>query len=241
MKARVTEIAADVYRISAFNPDYGIQFNQFLVKDEAPFLMHTGLKKMFPIALEAVASVISPAKLRWIGYSHFEPDECGALNEWLQAAPQAQALASFVGTKVMLSDFAERPARPLADNETIDIGSKRLRFLSTPHVPHGWDSGLFFEESGGTLFCSDLFFHPGDPEPLTESDIVGRAKNTILHTLSGPMSNDLPYTQHTDPTIRRLADLKPRTLALMHGSSFQGDCQQALSELATVLKENLSN
>src|SRR5687768_16942289 len=176
MQSTVTEIAPDIYRLSTFHPEYGMQFNQFLIKDDEPFLMHTGFKKMFPITHEGVASVIDPSRLRWIGFSHFESDECGALNEWLAVAPHAQAICSFVGTEVSVNDFADRPACALSDGEVLEIGQHRLQFLATPHVPHGWDAGLFFDETERTLFCSDLFFHPGDPEPLTETDVVERAR-----------------------------------------------------------------
>ena len=240
MESKVTEIARDVYRISTFHPEIGIQFNQFLIKDGEPFIMHTGLKKMFPITRDAVASVIDPAKLRWIGFSHFEQDECGALNEWLSVAPNAQAVCSFVGAMVSVDDFADRPARALADNEVFSIGSHRLKFLATPHFPHGWDAGLFFEESDRTLLCSDLFFHPGDPEPLTETDVVGRAEASIIEGMKGPLAHDMPYTPYTDSTLRRLADLEPRTLALMHGTSFRGDGRTAILDLADVIKEKLS-
>jgi len=223
MQSNVTEIAPDVFRISTFHPDYGIQFNQFVIRDDEPFMMHTGLRKMFSTTLEALASVVEPSKLRWIGFSHFESDECGALNEWLRIAPRAQAVCSFVGAMVMVNDFADRPARSLNDGEVLEIGRHRLQFLSTPHVPHCWDAGLFFEETDRTLLCSDLFFHPGDPEPLTESDVVGRAREAIIESLSGPFANDMPYTPYTETTLRRLATLAPRTLALMHGSSFRGD------------------
>jgi flavorubredoxin len=241
MKSTITEIAPDFYRISTFHPDIGIQFNQFLIKDDDPFLMHTGLKKMFPITLEALASLIEPAALRWIGFSHFESDECGALNELLHVAPQAQAVCSFVGAMVMVNDFADRPARPLKDGEVLQIGRHRLRFLSTPHVPHCWDAGLFFEETNQTLLCSDLFFHPGDPEPLIESAVVDRAREAIIRNGSGPMANDMPYTPYTDKTLHRLADLEPQTLALMHGSAFRGDGRGAISSLAAVIKEQLGN
>ena len=240
MESKVTEIARDVYRISTFNPDFGIQFNQFLIKDDEPFIMHTGLKKMFPITLEAVATVIDPAKLRWIGWSHFESDECGALNEWLSIAPNAQAVCSFVGAMVTVNDFADRPARALADNEVFEIGSHCLKFLATPHFPHGWDAGLFFEESDKTLLCSDLFFHPGDPEPFTEADLVGRASTSITEGMAGPLAHDMPYTPYTDENFRRLADLYPSTLALMHGSSFRGDGRRAILDLAGVIKDKLS-
>lgn len=239
MESIVTEIAPEIYRISTFHPEFGIQFNQFLVKDEEPFLIHTGMKKMFSTTLEAVSKVINPAKLRWIGFSHFESDECGALNEWLKIAPEAQAVCSFVGAVVMVNDFADRPARPLADGEVLQTGRHRLQFLSTPHVPHCWDAGLFFDEVNRTLLCSDLFFHPGEPEPVTESDIVTRARESILQSLSGPMAKDMPYTPDTDATLRRLAALKPRTLALMHGSTFRGDGGKAITDLAGIIKETL--
>src|SRR6516165_212585 len=155
MSARVTEIGPDLYRISTYAESYGIQFNQFLILDDEPFLMHTGFKAMFAATRDAVAKVLDPARLRWIGFSHFESDECGALNEWLAAAPVAQAVCSVVGTMVNLADFAARPARALADGEVLPTGRRRLRFLATPHVPHGWDAGLFFEESERTLLCSD--------------------------------------------------------------------------------------
>jgi flavorubredoxin len=239
MQSTVTEIAPEIYRISTFHPEFGIQFNQFLIKDDEPFLMHTGLKKMFATTFEAVASVCDPAKLRWVGFSHFESDECGALNEWLKVAPLAQAVCSVVGAVVMVNDFADRPARPLADGEVLHTGRHRLQFLSTPHVPHCWDAGLFFEEVDRTLLCSDLFFHPGNPEPLTESDLLARARESIVQNLSGPLAKDMPYAPYTDATLRRLAALKPRTLALMHGSAFQGDGAGAVLGLAEILRENL--
>ena len=235
----ITEIAPDVYRISTFIPDFKIQMNQYLVKDDEPFLMHTAFRTMFPLTREALAKVIDPSTLRWIGYSHFEPDECGALNSYLGIAPRAEALASFVGANVMLKDFADRPARVLADGEVIDTGKHKLRFLSTPHVPHCWDAGLFFDETTRTLLCSDMFFHPGDPEPLTESSVVEPAKDAMAGSLSGPMANDVPYTPYTDSTLQKLADLKPSVLALMHGSAYRGDGAKALRDLAGVWKELL--
>ena len=240
MESNIMEIAPDIYRISTFHPDFGIQFNQFLIKDDEPFIMHTGMKKMFPVTREAVASLIEPARLRWIGFSHFESDECGALNEWLNIAPNAQAVCSIVGAMVTVNDFADRPARALADNEVFAIGSHRLKFLATPHLPHGWDAGLFFEERDKTLLCSDLFFHPGDPEPMTESDVVGRASTSITEGIAGPLAKDMPYTPYTDATLRRLAELEPRTLALMHGTSFRGDGRRAILDLAGVIQEKLA-
>ena len=232
MTPNVTEIAPDTFRISAFAPDYGIQFNQFLVRDDEPFLMHTGLKRMFETTLAGVRSLIDPATLRWIGYSHFEPDECGALNEWMAVAPRAQALTSIVGSMVMLQDFADRPGRGLGDGEVVSLGRHRLRFLATPHVPHGWDAGFFFDETERTLFCSDLCFQPGDPEPLIEAGIVERAREAMAFGQTTPLANDMPYTATTDATLRRLAALEPKTLAVMHGSAYRGDGGAALRGVA---------
>jgi len=236
----VTEIAADVYRISTFNPEYRMQFNQFLVLDDEPFLMHTGLKRMLPATLEAVESVTDATSLRWIGFSHFEADECGALNEWLDTAPQAQAVCSTVGALVSVGDFADRAPRPLADGEVLRTGRHRLRFLATPHVPHGWDAGMFFDETERVLFCTDLFFQPGDPAPLTASDLVGGVRESIRANLTGPLAHDMPYTPHTDGTLRRLAALEPQVLAAMHGSSFRGDGRRAVLDLAGVVRELLA-
>jgi flavorubredoxin len=238
MTSRVTEIAADLYRISTFHNDYGLQFSQFLVKDEEPFLMHTGYRRMFDTTLEGVRSIIDPARVRWIGFSHFEADECGALNEWLRVAPRAQAVCSMVGAMVSLSDYADRAPRGLEDEEVLTTGRRRFRFLATPHVPHSWDAGLFFEETEQTLLCSDLFFQPGDPAALTV-DVVTPARESIRASLAGPLARDMPYTPYTDSTFERLAALNPKVLATMHGSSFRGDGARALRDLAAVVREFL--
>ena len=237
MSTTVTEVAPDVFRICTFMPDFGIQFMQFLVRDDEPFLMHTGFRRTFPDVRAAVATVLDPARLRWIGFSHFESDECGALNDWLAVAPQATAICSIVAARVSVADFALRPPRALADDERLSLGRRRLRFLQTQHVPHSWDAGLFFEETDATLFCSDLFFHPGDPVARTQADVVGPARAAILDNLTGPMSQDTPYTPHTDATYARLAALRPRTLALMHGSTHEGDGASALRALGGVIRD----
>jgi flavorubredoxin len=239
MKTQITEIASETYRISLFLPEKGMQVNQYLIRDEQPFLMHAGYRKTFSASLEGVSTVLEPAKLRWIGFSHFEPDECGAMNDWLRVAPQAQAACSIVGARVMMGDFADRPAKGLADEEVLELGRHRLRFLSTPHVPHGWDSGFFFDETEKSLFCSDLFFHPGDPAAMTEADVVTPARDAIVARSSGPMAHDMPYTKQTEASLARLAALRPRMLGLMHGSTFSGDGEKALHELTGVIRETL--
>ena len=239
MKSKVCEVAPDIYRLSTFYPEKGIQINQYLIKDDEPFLMHAGLRKTFRISLQAVSSVIDTSKLRWIGFSHFEPDECGAMNDWFTVAPHAQPACGIVGARVMMGDFADRPAKALEDNEVLKIGRHRLRYLSTPHVPHGWDAGLFFDEAEQTLLCSDLFFHPGDVPPTTESDILGPAQQAVRASLSGPMAHDMPYTPRTESTLRRLAALRPQSLGLMHGSAFNGDGEKALLDLALIIKRTL--
>lgn len=239
MRTRVDEIAPDIFRISTFNPDFGIQFNQFLVRDEQPFLMHTGMRRMFAATLGGVRQVIDPGRLGWIGFSHFEPDECGALNDWLALAPAAQAVSGVVGCAVMLNDFADRPPRALAHGELLPLGTHRLRYLATPHLPHGWDAGFFFEETTRTLFCSDLVFQPGDPEPLTRADPIPEVRAAIVAGQAGPLAHDIPYTHHTDAALRSLAALAPDTLAIMHGASYQGNGAKVLRDLADVLRETI--
>lgn len=237
---QITEVAPDLYRISTYLPAFKLQFNQFLVRDEEPLLFHTGLKKLFPSVRDAVATLIEPAKLRWIGFSHFEADECGALGEWQALAPHSQAVCGLVAKFVSVDDMAaRRPARGMADNELFSTGKYRFRFLQTPHVPHCWEAGLLFEETQGTLLCSDLFLQPGDVEPQTTSDVVGRFQEGLIRDQQGPFANAYPYTPQTEVVLRRLAALRPKTLATMHGSTFVGDGEQAIFDLAQVMKEIL--
>jgi flavorubredoxin len=235
----VTEIAPDVYRISHYVPEIDLQFNQFLVKDDEPLLFHTGMKAMFPLVRDAVASVIDPSDIRWIGFSHFEADECGSLNEWLQKATAAQPVCSLVGALVSVNDFAIRPARGMTDGEVLSTGKYRYRFVQTPHLPHCWEAGLLFEETNGTLLSSDLFHQGGDVEPVIESDVIGRVRKTLVDYQAGPMANYMPYTKHTDGILRKLADLKPRTIAPMHGSAYAGNGERAIRDLAIVMREVL--
>jgi len=237
---QINEIAPDMYRISTFIPEINLQFNQFLVRDEQPLLYHTGMKGLFPIVRDAVATLIDPATIRWIGFSHFEADECGALTEWQTLAPEATAVCSFVGKMVSVDDVvARRPAQALADGEVVSTGKYRFRLLHTPHVPHCWEATHLFEEANGTLLCSDLLHQNGDVEPSTSADVVGRFRQTLVDYQQGPLANYMPYTPYTDSTLQRLAALKPRTLAAMHGSTFVGDGAKALTDVAQVLKEIL--
>jgi flavorubredoxin len=231
METRVDEIAHGIYRLSTFVPDIappaGFTFNQFLVLGDEPMMFHTGLRKMFPLNRDALARIIPPEKLRWISYGHFEADECGAMNEWLGVAPNATPAHGQTGSMVSLNDFADRPPRVLADGEVIDLGGgKRVRFIDTPHTPHGWDAGVLFEESTRTLLCGDLFTQVGDGKPLTDGDIVGpaiAAEDMFKYSALAPGMG---------ATIRGLVRLAPKTLALMHGPSFQGDGAAALRALA---------
>ena len=231
METKISEIADGIYRLSTFVPDIappaGFVFNQFLVLGDEPLMFHTGLRKMFQLNLDAVSRIIRPEKLRWITYGHFEADECGAMNEWLEVAPQAQAAHGATGCLVSLNDFADRTPRILAHGDTIDLGGgKRVRFIDTPHTPHGWDAGVLFEESTRTLMCGDLFTQLGDGPALTDKDVVGPAMQ----------GEDLFQYSALNPgmakTIRGLAKFAPKTLALMHGPSFSGDGAAALRALA---------
>jgi flavorubredoxin len=235
----VTEIAADCYRISTYIPEIDLQFNQFLIKDEEPLLFHTGMRVLFPAVREAVATVIDPSTIRWISFSHFEADECGSLNEWLQIAPDAEPVCSTVGALVSVNDFALRPAKGMNDGEVLTTGQHRFRFAQTPHVPHCWEAGMLFEETKGTFFCSDLFHQMGDVEPLTESDVIDRARKTLIAYQAGPFANYMPYTKHTDGILQNLAALNPRTIAPMHGSAFSGDGGKAIRDLAGVMHDVL--
>lgn len=238
-KTRITKIAPDHYVISIYVREFNLRFNHFLIKDEEPLLFHAGMKQMFPLIRDAVARIIDPATLRWISFSHFEADECGALNEWLAIAPQAAPVCGLVGAAVSVNDFSMRPARVLAHDEILKIGRYHLRFRRTPHVPHNWEASLLFEEVTRTLLCSDLFTHEGDVEPVTESDVVDRAKSSLLEGQKGPFANAYPYTPFTEPILQGLADLRPARLALMHGSAFVGDGARALLDLAKVMREVL--
>ena len=238
---QITEIAPDIFRISTFVPEGNLQFNQFLVRDEQPLLFHTGMKGLFPVVRDAVATLLSATSIRWIGFSHFEADECGALAEWQTLAPAATAVCSLVGKVVSVDDVvARRPAQPMTDGEQLCTGKYRFRFLQTPHVPHCWEASMLFEETQSTLLCSDLFHQNGDVEPSTSADVVGRFKQMLVEYQQGPFANYMPYTPYTEPTLQRLAALKPRTLAAMHGSTFVGDGAQALTDLAQVMKEVLA-
>lgn len=231
METTITEIADGIYRLSTFVPQIappaGFTFNQFLVVGDEPLIFHTGLKTMFELTLGAVSRIVQPKDIRWISFGHFESDECGALNHWLTVAPQATAMQGQICCDVSLNDFASRAPRTLADGEVVELGrGKRVRFIDTPHTPHGWDAGVLYEESTRTLLCGDLFTQLGNDHTLTEGDIVGpaiAAEELFKYSSLNPAMGT---------TIRGLADLAPRTLALMHGPSFSGDGKAALHALA---------
>ncbi|HSD11286.1 MAG TPA: MBL fold metallo-hydrolase [Candidatus Binatia bacterium] len=233
----VDEVAPDVFRIATYVPEADLQFGQFLVRDDEPLLFETGMKALFPAVRDAVAKVLDPSTIRWVSFSHFEADECGSLNEWLTVAPRAQAACSLVGAIVSVNDFAIRPARSLADGEEFSTGKRRFRFLHTPHVPHCWEAGMLFEETDGTLFCSDLLQQNGERPPVGGTELVGLSRESMRNYQKGPFANIVPYTPHTDHAFRRLMALQPKTLATMHGSVLRGDGAQALGELATIVKE----
>jgi flavorubredoxin len=229
METKTDEIADGIFRLSTFVPEVtpdGFTFNQFLIRAEEPLLFHTGLRNMFPLVSEAVSKILPIESLRWITFGHVEADECGSMNQWLAAAPRSEVAHGVIGVDVSLNDLADRPPRALQDGEVIDIGGKRVRHIDTPHVPHGWEARVLCEETTRTLLCGDLFTHTGNGPALTTNDIVGPAK------AAEALFKASCLTPATGATIRRLADLEPKTLALMHGSSFNGDAARALRELA---------
>lgn len=233
------EIAKDVFRIAVFVPEINLEFSHFLIRDEEPLLFHAGLRGMFPIVREQVSRLIDISKIRHIGFSHFESDECGALNSWLELAPAAQPVCGLVGAIVSVNDFSIRPARVLSKDDLLSTGQHRFRFIPTPHIPHGWDAGVLFEETEKTLFCSDLFHQWGHREPTTADSIIERCKDALLQAEAGPFANYIPYTRHTGRVLESLAEYNPRTLAAMHGSTYHGDGAQAIRNLAVVMREVL--
>lgn len=230
---RVDEVAAGIYRISTpldVIPG-GFTFNSYLVVDDEPLLFHAGYRKMFPLTLEAIRSVMPAEKLRWIGGSHFEGDEFGATNDLLGVAPEATPFGAEIGVLTSLNDFAIREARGFADGEEFSIGSRKLTWLYTPHVPHGWDCGVLFDQSTKTLLCGDLFTQPGgNTPPVTESEVL---------TASEGMRGMMDYYAHATSTsaiLERLASLRPATLACQHGSAYRGDGAALLRELSATLE-----
>jgi flavorubredoxin len=232
--AVTTEIAPNIYRISIFAPKGNVQFNHFLVKDNEPLLFHTVLRRMHTEIREAVSKLINLSELRHIGFSHFESDECGSLNEWLAAAPKADVICSQVGARVNVNDFIGRESHALTDFCDRDVP---LSLLPDSLSAHGWDAGVLFEETQRTLFCSDLFHQVGDVEPLTSADVVGRSHQALKEYQAGILAEYMPYTALTAPNLKKLADQKPKTLAIMYGSSFIGGCARALGDLNVVLRE----
>jgi len=225
----VTEIADGIYRISTLVPEIGptgFTFNQFLVDAEEPLLYHTGHRTMFPLVSEAIATVMPVERLRWILFGHFEADECGAMNQFLAAAPNAQVAHGALGCMVSIDDQADRAPRPLGPDEVIDLGGKRVRNLDTPHVPHGWDAHSIIEETTNTLFCGDLMTQVGQGPAVTGDDLLGAAAQ------AEDMFQSTCLTPQTGRSIRALADLAPARLAIMHGSSFEGDSAAVLRALA---------
>jgi flavorubredoxin len=234
MQPTVDEIADGIYRISTWVPDVspdGFTFNQFLVTGEEHLLFHAGPRGMFPLVAEAVATVVPVDALRWVSFGHVESDECGAVNMWLAAAPRSEVAYGALGCAISLDDLCDRPPRALEEGEVIDLGTRRLRQISTPHVPHGWEAQVLYEEVTGTLLCGDLFTQVGRAAPLTTGDVVGPAlaAEGAFHATS--------LAPHTGQLVRALGDLAPSTLAIMHGPSFSGDGRAALHALADGLEE----
>jgi flavorubredoxin len=225
----INEIADGIYRINTpvELPGGAFSFNQYLIVDDKPMLFHTGPRRMFPLVREAIAAKLGPERLRYIGLSHFEADECGSLNEFLAMAPDAVPVCSRVAAMVSVNDVADRPAQALADGETLSLGSHVLRWFDTPHLPHAWECGFLFDDSTRTLLCGDLFTQGGTGEtPLVESDILGPSE-----AFRGAMDY-YSHCPNTGEMLERLADASPTTLACMHGSAWRGDGAALLRALA---------
>lgn len=233
---RIDEIAAGIYRICVpVNAiPGGFTFNHYLIVDDEPLLFHAGKRSLFTLVRGAISAVMPVDRLRHISFSHYEADECGALNQFLGVAPAAAPLCGGLAARVSINDIADRPARALEDDEVVPLGRHSVRWLSTPHFPHGWEAGLLMEETTATLFCSDLFTQGGaDHAPLTEADILGPSealrKRLDFYT----------YAPNTQAMIDKLAATAPKTMACMHGSAWRGDGAGLLRELGKRLNERL--
>jgi flavorubredoxin len=227
----VDEIADGIFRISTPVPPEmvpgGFSFNQYLIADDKPMLYHTGPRKLFPAVSAAIERVMPLSSLAYVGFSHVEADECGSLNELLSAAPDAVPICSQVAAMVSINDIASRPAKAMADGEVVDLGRHRVRWLATPHLPHGWECAMAFEETTRTLLCGDLFTQPGHQHaPVIETDILESSEAFRLQ---------MDYFAHSPDTrqqLTRLSDLQPTTLACMHGSAWRGNGASLLLKLA---------
>jgi len=229
----VNEIAEGIYRINTpidFPNGQGFSFNQYLVLDDEPLLFHTGPRRLFGTVSEAIGSVMPIERLRYVGLSHTEADECGSMNLLLAAAPTAVPLCSAIAAMVSLTDLADRPPRAMNDGEKLSLGRHMVQWFDTPHVPHGWDCGLLMDTSTGTFFCGDLLTQPGHGEQaLTEGDILGPSE-----AFRQPMDY-YAHAPNTVATLARLSDQEPRTLACMHGSAWRGDGGTLLRHLAEAI------
>ena len=230
----INEIAEGIYRINTPVTIPGgpgqFNFNQYLIADEAPLLFHAGPRRLFPLVSEAVGRVMPVEQLRYIGVSHFEADECGALNDWLASAQKAETLCSQIAAMVSLSDVADRAPRAMADGEVLNLGKHEVHWLDTPHMPHGWDCGLMMEGSTRTLLCGDLFTQGGAGEnPIVETDILEPSED-----FRAPMDY-YAHAPNTKAILERLAKERPTTLACMHGSAWRGDGAALLLSLAKIL------
>jgi flavorubredoxin len=234
----VDEIADGIFRINTpveIPGAGGFSFNQYLIRDDEPLLFHSGPRKLFPLVRAAVATVMPVERLRYVGLSHFEADECGALNEFLAVAPRAEPLCSRIAAMVSVNDCADRPARAMADGEVVSLGRHRVRWIDTPHLPHGWECGYLFEESTATLLCGDLFTQGGARTPaLTEADIL--APSEAFRT---PLDY-YAHARNSRALFERLAATRPATLACMHGSAWRGDGAALIRALADTVEARSS-
>lgn len=235
METRVTEVADGIHQLSTF-VGAPVGFNQYLITADEPLLFHTGMRQMFPLVSAAVSKVLPAETLRWVSFGHVEADESGSMNDWLAIAPSATVAQGEIGCMVSISDLADRPPRPLANGEKVDLGGHIVQWFDTPHVPHAWEAGVLYDESTRTLFCGDLFTRFGDYVASTTDDIVGPAVQA---------EDDAPGSLSLHPSsaaiVRQLASLDIATLALMHGPAFTGDCRGALLDLAADFQRRIAD
>ena len=236
METRVTEVADGVHQLTTHIPEIDFGLNQYLIAAEEPMIFHTGLRGLFPLVSAGISGVVPLETLRWVSFGHVEADECGAMNQFLAAAPGATVTQGMTGCMVSIGDLADRRPRPLSSGDVLDIGGHRMRWIDTPHVPHGWEAGVMFDETTGTLFCGDLFTRWGEYPATTADDVVGPAVASDAKDDYGSWS----LRPDSAAIVRQLAELDVSTLALMHGPAFTGDCPAALRDLADALDTRIA-
>jgi flavorubredoxin len=228
MKTRIDCITGGIYRISAMSPEAGITFNQFLIDDERPTLIHTGVDAAFESVRAAIAKVMDPKRLAFVALLHWEGDENGGMSRFMADAPGCELIGSDLSIRLNASGFGiTQRVRGFTDGERLVLGRHVLRFLETPHVHH-WDSMMVLEETTNSLFPADLFLQPGDQPPVVTENLSREMIET--YRAVGIFASEHPVRQVVD----RIAGLDPSWVHAMHGGTL---ARSAIAPYVRALRE----